>query len=537
LNIEIKPPEQFQQEDLDFLINADTQLKGGTANWSEMGAKKTSTGLWFIQRKMESEGIKNPKVLIITTRSGKGTYFQLAPGLLKGWTIFNIGTQRVNVLLNGIELKLPLETIGTEYTMPILAVTHYNVFTKSNQGVPETDEEGYPRTDDNGKIIFKPLQQADYLIQVKWDFVILDEAHRIKNRKGKWVKNIKKLDSKHKHIMTGTGFINRPDEIWSLFNFLDKRTFNNYWRFRREFCYEEGDGDEYHVDSGYTKVGGIKPEKVTEFRNLVRGFGPRRELKDVMPDIERPQFMRVDVDLNATQRRHFNEIAAWMETETKGGTLVTPGALAALQRLRMVTVATPEVISDEWDPKEGRRVIKIKLTEPSTKLDAAMEIIEGLEWSIDKKQQVVVFSCFKDPLELLEERLLEADIPHLHMKAGHNDQERFKMWSEDWPKKEHRIFMSTLALGGESINLSSAQYVIFLDRSWSPKDNNQAIGRVVRPGQTGKPVIINIEAIGTTDSVVEEKVNLKESWFQTIFGKEPSYKSEDDKLLESLGLV
>jgi len=68
--IELQPPEQFQIEDLEQLTNL-----SNSANWSEMGAKKTSTGLWMIERLAAAETIKCPKVLIVTTRSGKGTFF------------------------------------------------------------------------------------------------------------------------------------------------------------------------------------------------------------------------------------------------------------------------------------------------------------------------------------------------------------------------------------------------------------------------------------------------------------------------------
>lgn len=79
--------------------------------------------------------------------------------------------------------------------------------------------------------------------------------------------------------------------------------------------------------------------------------------------------------------------------------------------------------------------------------------------------------------------------------------------------------MSTLQLGSESINLTSARHIIFLDRSWSPKDNSQGIGRVRRPGQEGQPIVINIEAEDTTDQLLEDKNVRKQGWFNEIFGK------------------
>jgi len=73
--------------------------------------------------------------------------------------------------------------------------------------------------------------------------------------------------------------------------------------------------------------------------------------------------------------------------------------------MRQIAVATPEVISDLYDEKAERRVTKIRLVEPSSKLDALMEVIDGLQWDDEAKQQMVVFSNFVDPLELLQTRL------------------------------------------------------------------------------------------------------------------------------------
>jgi SNF2 family DNA or RNA helicase len=314
--------------------------------------------------------------------------------------------------------------------------------------------------------------------------------------------------------MTGTGFINRPDEVWSLLNFLDKTQFGSYNRFVEMFC----EIDDY---GPYRKIVGVKPEQKDNFRTLVRSWGVRRTLTEVMPHIKEPIFMRYDVELSAIQRRMYNEIKSELKAlDKKGEPFHSPNVLSALQRMRQICVATPEVISDKWDEEAGRRVLEIKLTEPSSKLDQLMEIIEELEWDEDDKQQIVVFSNFKDPIELLKARLEKADIPFLHMDVKDSDEERYKKWHDIFPKKEHKVFLSTLQLGGESINLTSARHVVFLDRSWSPKDNSQGIGRVRRPGQEGQPVVINIEAKGTTDQRLEHVNYVKQGWFNEVFGEE-----------------
>src|SRR4029079_8160874 len=140
-------------------------------------------------------------------------------------------------------------------------------------------------------------------------------------------------------------------------------------------------------------VVGVKDETREEFRTLVRHWGVRRTLTEVMPHIKEPIKMRRDVELSDIQRRMYKEIKSELKAlDAKGEPFHSPNVLSALQRLRQICVATPEVVSDEYDPINERRVIRIKLVEPSSKLDELMDIIEELQWDDDEKQQVVVFS-------------------------------------------------------------------------------------------------------------------------------------------------
>lgn len=513
----------------------------GLANWSEMGCYKTSTGLWLIERLLNeakgtrkarpgpSLGKKAPSILVVTSKGGKGTFLEAVPEILPEFTIINVETQALFYYKNGHMLKLDpkqLKFIPKEFDMPVVCLAHYDIFSRSNFGKFETDEQGMPLKLD-GKFLFKPWLQADYLIDREWDAVWCDEFHRLKDRDARWTVNIKKLKARIvKHGSTGTGFINRPDEIWSLLNFLQKDKYGSYWDFRQEFC-EIDDWD------GYAKVVGCKPEKRDEFRKIVRTIGVRRTLDQVMPHIKTPIYQPVTVELNKTQRKMYNDLKAELAALDSNGTpLYAANVLSLLQRLRQICVGTPEVVEDYYDPIEDRRVQKIKLREPSSKVDALMEVLEGLQWDDEKKEPLVVFSNFKDPLELFKARLDKHNenaikmglddmlYKYIHLDVGDSDLERYHKWHDEFPKLEHRVFMSTLQLGGESINLTPARHVVFLDRSWSPKDNAQGIGRIRRPGQEGQPVVIHINALDTTDQYIERVNDIKHGWFVQIFGKE-----------------
>jgi hypothetical protein len=503
-------------------------LNVGTANWSEMGCYKTSTGLWYADSRIVEAGrkTKNPAILIITSKGGKGTFLEAIPEILPEYTLINIETQRLYIYKNGHMLPLPkdFKFVPKEFDFPAICLAHYDIFSRSNYGQFEVDEDEMP-IKLNGKFVFKPWAQADHIMYGrKWDFVWCDEFHRLKDRKARWAVNIKKVKATvGKHGSTGTGFINRPQEIWSLLDFLHKGRYGTYWSFFEEFVDSE-------TFEGKTYIKGVKPEKKDEFREIVRTIGVRRELDQVMPHILKPIFKPVTVELNEIQRKMYDQLTMELKALDQAGVeLYTTNVLTLLQRQRQICVGTPEVTEDYYDPDLDRRIQKIKLVEPSSKIDAVMEILEELQWDDEKKEPLVVFSCFKDPLELLKARLnkhnetalgTDLEYKYIHLDVGDSDVVRYRKWHDEFPKMEHRVFMSTLQLGGESINLTPARHVVFLDRSWSPKDNSQGIGRIRRPGQAGQPIVIHINAANTTDQYIE-KVNMtKQGWFDEIFGKQ-----------------
>lgn len=486
---------EWQEEDLSTHLEKEEEY---SADWSEMGCYKTTSGIWLAERKIAKLGKLNftPRLLIVTSRNGKGTYYDAIPKTLelKGWRFFDVTTKGVTERIG--DLVVDRMEISEFYDKakkikePHVVLAHYHCFTNKN-----------------------PSRQ--WLQRMNFLFCIVDEAHRIKNKDGQWTRHIKKLQVvAGKHVMTGTGFVNDPSEIWSLLNFLDPDRWGSETAFRKEYC------DEFVDFNGYVKVMGVKRESRDEFRELVRSLGPTRKMREVHKDIKEPIVSSRDIDLNKIQRAMYDKITLDLYAlDQKGVEIYSPNVLALLSRQRQICVATPEKVREWYDPVEERMRQEITLVEPSSKLDEFMDLLDELRWDDEVKQKVVVFSQFKDPLELLKVRLDKKKIPYIHMETKHNDEERYRLWHDVWPEPIHRVFMSTLDLGGESINLTPGQYCVFLDRSWSPRANNQAIGRVYRPGQTEAAELIYINARKTTDQRIE-KVNVtKTGWFKEIFGE------------------
>ena len=65
--------------------------------------------------------------------------------------------------------------------------------------------------------------------------VIIDEAHRLKNRNCKLLEELKTLDMEHRVLLTGTPLQNSMEELFSLLNFLEPSTFPSPMSFLQQF--------------------------------------------------------------------------------------------------------------------------------------------------------------------------------------------------------------------------------------------------------------------------------------------------------------
>jgi SNF2 family DNA or RNA helicase len=485
-------PRAWQEADLRFLGPMPY-----SANWSQMGCFKTSTALWLLQKKR----VRN--ALIITSKVGKGAYFSdFYRCVPESWQLYNLGihtcVERKGEYERPADLDMLLELVKRDHTnSPVVFLAHYDIFTNSANNSSRKRNDGGPGI-------------LDKLEKIEWDMIICDEAHRLKNRKAQWTINIKRLRAKNKHVMTGTGFVNNPSEIWSLLNFLDPKQWRGFWPFVNEWC------EQFVTPAGYRIIKGVLPGKINDFRKLRQSLGPRHTMAEVHRSITKPVTTEYEVELGTDQKRMYNDIKTTLQTlDQRGATLQSPNVLSMLNRLRQISVATPQVEGRKYQSVVNRTVFDVKLVEPSAKLDLVMDLMEQLD---DPEQKVVVFSNFTDPLDLLKVRLDKKKIGYVHLTQNMNENARYTLWHDRFREPQNQVFLSTLALGGESINLTCAQYLIFLDRSWSPAQMLQAVGRVYRPGQKNAVEVIHINSKGTVDSYVLSKLTQKENWFHDIFG-------------------
>jgi SNF2 family DNA or RNA helicase len=385
------------------------------------------------------------------------------------------------------------------------------------------------------------------LQEIKWYHIIADECHALQNRKSKQTLAFKELNSFYKTGLSGTPAFDKPDDLWSILHWLYPNYWQSYWKYYNEHVM-------YVDEDGYRVVCGVR--NVEKLQEEMRGFYIRRRKEDVLQDLPEKYRSERVVDLDPKQKRIYDQMKKDMLAyigEHEDEAVPAPAIVAQLTRLQQFSDAYgeaemirkrkkikvtsenmyeliqqgaikadengnyPEFIFKEVD------ILQVRLTEPSSKLDAVMEIIRSTP------QQIVVFSQFSQVIRLLAKRLEKEGIPSGIFIGATPPDERARI-IEQFQGGGLQVFAGTIAAGGVGITLTASSTVVFIDRSWSASLNEQAEDRCHRIGQKNAVHIIDIISRGTIDAKRIQKINLKWSWIRKLIGDDVDIEDGNDEI-------
>lgn len=351
--------------------------------------------------------------------------------------------------------------------------------------------------DSNRRTTWHQRELSPQLMKLKWLHIIADEAHNIKSRHAQQTWVLKHIPTGYKTAVTGTPVTNKPPDFWSILHWCYPKQYRSYWRFFERYVdYEVVPPLNYKVPIGV--------KNVAELQQAVSPFSVRRTIEEVLPDLPPTYETPVRVDLSAIQRRAYNQMRdhmiAWVG-EQEDQVLEAPVVIAKLQRLQQFAIAHAEMLDGS----------KVRLAEPSSKMDAIEEILDEAEG-----EQFVIFSQFRGAIRLLEQRL-QGRQSYVVLAGDVKANER-RLAIDSFQRGDSRLFLGTIGAGGEGIDLYSASKIIFVDRSWSPTANDQAIARLHRHGQRNAVQVIDIEARNTIDQYKAQQLRMKTKWIKEMLG-------------------
>ncbi|MEM1452961.1 MAG: DEAD/DEAH box helicase [Planctomycetota bacterium] len=345
------------------------------------------------------------------------------------------------------------------------------------------------------------LRDGPAIEEAGFDFLVLDEAQRIKNWEARTTAAVKSIRTRFALALTGTPLENRLDELYSVVEFVDERRLAPAFRFynRHRVLDERGRVVGYRDLAALREA--LAPILLRRTRDQVLDELPPRstEVIRIEPTVEQSELHRV----------HSNTVA----TIASKSYLTEMDVLRLQRALLMCRMAADSAALLGPDEPEA-----------SSKLAALDDLLRGLLAEPDRK--ILVFSEWTrmlDRIESLVEAMgevglrLDGSVPQAKRRA------LVQRFDED---PDARLLLLSNA-GTTGLNLQSADTVVNVDVPWNPAVLEQRIGRAHRMGQK-RPVQVYV--LVTTETIEESMLGtlaMKDGLFQAILDPDSDVDSFD----------
>lgn len=400
-----------------------------------------------------------------------------------------------------------------------------------------------------------------------WDYVILDEGHKIKDPFAKTTKSVHAIPSKNRILLTGTPVQNNLKELWSLFDYACQgsllgtmKTFKMEYEnpITRARAKDATPGEKaLGLKISENLISIIKPyflrrskdEIQKKLEPQVKSSLPGDPNKDVplaMPSLPRKNDFIVWVYLAPIQEEIYRNFISLEHIKELLMTSRSPLAeLNILKKLcdhpRLLSARACSQLGlevpdssdlDGGENKAGglwgmkRKIEHISdetLIEESGKLHFLVALLEKLQ---EEGHRTLVFSQSRKMLDIIERILI-----HRHFKIMRIDgtvthlverEKRIDVFQND---KDYSVFLLTTQVGGVGLTLTAATRVVIFDPSWNPATDAQAVDRVYRIGQKKNVVIYRLITCGTVEEKIYRRQVFKDSLIrQTTGDKKNPYR-------------
>lgn len=325
-------------------------------------------------------------------------------------------------------------------------------------------------------------KERAFLRKFSWQYLIMDEAHRIKNEKSRLSEVMRTFHSHYRLLLTGTPLQNNLHELWALLNFLLPDIFASSEDFDAWFKVDKGDANN---------------EIIEQLHKVLRPFMLRRLKVDVEKTLPPKREILVHCGMSEVQRKLYRNILAKDVQMLQGIGSDRVRLLNIVMQLRKC--ANHPYLFEGIEPGPPYTTDE-HLIQASGKLVLLDRLLQRL---YEQGSRVLIFSQMTRMLDILEDFMLFRGHKYCRIDGQTESDMREDLMDEfNKPGSEKFCFLLSTRAGGLGINLATADTVILYDSDWNPQADLQAQDRAHRIGQT-KPVTI-LRLI--TEGTVEEKV-------------------------------
>jgi len=302
------------------------------------------------------------------------------------------------------------------------------------------------------------------LRKIQWRYLVIDEAHRIKNEKSKLSEILREFETKNRLLLTGTPLQNNLHELWALLNFLLPDVFNSSDDFDSWFNTNTCLGDNTLIERLHT---------------VLRPFLLRRLKSEVEKRLKPKKEVKVYVGLSKLQREWYTKVLLKDIDIVNGAGKVEKMRLQnILMQLRKCS--NHPYLFDGVEPGPPYTTDE-HIVYNSGKMVVFDKLLKALK---EQDSRVLVFSQMTRMMDILEDYMHWKGYNYCRLdgQTAHEDRQR-QINEYNEPNSKKFVFILSTRAGGLGINLATADVVILYDSDWNPQMDLQAMDRAHRIGQ------------------------------------------------------
>ena len=369
---------------------------------------------------------------------------------------------------------------------------------------------------------------------VSWDLVVVDEAHKLKERNTVRWKFVDRLQKKRFLLLTATPFQNDLLELYNLLHILKRGHLGTMKEFRKKFLYR---GNKRHpLNPAELK------EKLEEVMVRRRRDETGIEYKSRIPKI-------VTVDMTEQEKIIYdNTVRLLKENYFRADGREINGRLIVFAILPKVTSSSRSAIEslqkivDNEIYHEGTRDFAQGILDDyatlnkDSKIDKLVELVEEIR-NRSNDEKILIYTRHPTTLKYIVEKLeplvstrnsvpskLGNDIPsssgNIIEFMGGLDREEKSRRINAFKNGEADILIST-DTGAEGLNFQFCRNLINYDLPWNPMSVEQRIGRLDRIGQKRDMYIYSFATKGTMEEHVVDLIINKMCCVGMVIGELP----------------
>ncbi len=366
-------------------------------------------------------------------------------------------------------------------------------------------------------LVISSIQRArrvpyrDVILGRRWDMLIVDEAHHVRNPRTQNYSLVRSINSKFVLLLTATPVSNSLKEIYYLADIVRPGIFGTYREFEAKYFSDRKGIDAMNTDT---------------LRDTLRRIMVRNRRRDVFVDLT-TRVVRTHIARQSSGERDLYDMVLDFLRSEENKLRVISYAKAATSSPRTVARMAWKALERESSLNTRRTLLEIY----RMGMDAEFSKIELLGKIAESVESGVIFTTYLETQREIGDYLRDLGFPVFLYHGGMNQVEKAR--TIEYFRKEGGFLVATDS-GGEGLNLQFTNTLVNFDLPWNPMRVEQRIGRVHRIGQLRDVYVVNLAYMDTIEEHVLNILDRKIGLFRSVIGEVDAILGSLERNFESI---